>query len=84
MHGPAYAPCESCAWCTPDPATDWGAYNKTRSSDRWLPLAQISTANVRDLRQVCTFQLDQPVNMQSALIEIGGTLYFTTLKDIRT
>lgn len=80
VHGPAYAPAKT-ARGAPDPATDWGAYNKTRSGDRFSPLAQITAANVGGLRQVCAYQLDKPVNMQTALIEIGGTLYFTTLED---
>jgi len=80
VHGPAYAPAQV-ARGAPDPATEWGAYNNTRSGDRWSPLAQITTANVGDLRQVCAFQLDKSVNMQSSLLEIGGTLYFTTLED---
>lgn len=80
VRGPAYAPAQVRRGA-PDPATDWGAYNKTRSGDRFSPLAQITAANVGGLRQVCVFQLDQPVNMQSALIEVGGTLYFTTLQD---
>jgi alcohol dehydrogenase (cytochrome c) len=64
-----------------DPATDWGAYNKTRSGNRFSPVAQITAANIGGLKQVCEFPLDKPVNMQSSLIEIGGTLYFTTLED---
>ncbi|HEX7130044.1 MAG TPA: PQQ-binding-like beta-propeller repeat protein [Rhodanobacteraceae bacterium] len=80
VHGPAYAPAQV-ARAAPDPATDWGAYNKTRSGNRYSPLAQIDASNVGSLKQVCAFTLDQPVNMQSSLVEIGGTLYFTTLED---
>lgn len=80
VHGPAYAPARVVRGA-PDPATDWGAYNKTRSGNRFSPLAQINAGNVGDLEQACAFTLDKPVNMQSSLIEIGGTLYFTSLED---
>ncbi|MGN6730133.1 MAG: pyrroloquinoline quinone-dependent dehydrogenase [Rhodanobacteraceae bacterium] len=80
VRGPAYAPARA-ARGKPDPATDWGAYNKTHAGNRYSPLTQVAAANVGGLRQVCAFQLDKPVNMQSSLIEIGGTLYFTTLQD---
>ncbi|HXS72823.1 MAG TPA: PQQ-binding-like beta-propeller repeat protein [Rhodanobacteraceae bacterium] len=80
QHGPAYAP-NAVARGAPDPASDWGSYNKTLAGDRYSPLAQITPANVGALRQVCAFQLDAPVNMQSSLVEIGGTLYFSTLQD---
>ena len=80
VHGPAYAPAQATRGA-PDPASDWGAYNKTRSGNRYSPQAQITADNVTGLKQVCAFTLDQPVNMQSSLVEIGGTLYFTTLQD---
>ena len=79
VHGPAYAPAQV-ARDAPNPATDWGAYNKTLAGNRWSPLAQINAANAGGLRQVCAFPLDDSVNMQSSLIEVGGTLYFTTLE----
>src|SRR5690242_14945725 len=73
VHGPAYAPSQV-ARGAPDPDTDWGAYNKTRSGNRFSPLAQITAANIGNLKQVCAFTLDSSVNMQSSLVEIGGTL----------
>lgn len=78
--GPAYAP-SAVTRGAPDPARDWGAYNKTLAGNRYSPLAQITRSNVASLRRMCAFQIDEPVNMQSSLIEIGGTLYFTTLED---
>src|SRR5690348_11227807 len=65
-HGPAYAPSQT-ARGAPDPATDWAAYNKTRSGNRYSPLTQISAANVTGLKPVCAFPLDSSVNMQSSL-----------------
>lgn len=78
--GPAYDPA-SVTRAAPNPVSDWGAYNKTVAGNRYSPLAQITRANVGSLRRVCAFRIDASVNMQSSLIEIGGTLYFTTLED---
>jgi alcohol dehydrogenase (cytochrome c) len=80
VRGPAYAP-DTVVHGAPDPATDWGAYNRTLEGNRFSPLAQITRENVGSLRRVCEFQLPRRVNMQSALLAIGGTLYFTTLED---
>lgn len=80
VRGPAYAP-EGVPRRAPDPSVDWGEYNKTLAGNRYSPLAQITRSNVGSLRRVCAFQLDRSVNMQSALLSIGGTLYFTTLED---
>lgn len=78
VRGPAYAPTMARA---PDPYRDWLAYNNSRAGDRYVALGQIDTANVDRLRRACVFQLDAPVNMQAGLIEVAGTLYFTTLED---
>lgn len=80
VRGPAYAP-DASRHGAVDPATAWAAYNRTLAGDRYSPLAQITRANVESLRRVCAFQLDRAVNMQSGLLAIGGTLYFTTLED---
>jgi alcohol dehydrogenase (cytochrome c) len=44
-------------------------------------LRQITRGNVRSLRRACVFQLARRVNLQSGLLELDGTLYFTTLED---
>lgn len=80
VKGPAYAP-NAVPRGAPDPSTDWGAYNKTLAGNRYSRLAQITRANVGSLHRVCSFRVDEPVNMQSSLLAIGGTLYFTTLED---
>lgn len=80
VRGPAYAP-DAVRTGTPDPAADWGAYNRTLAGHRYSPLTQIDRNNVGRLRSVCAFQLDRRVNMQSALLAVGGTLYFSTLED---
>ncbi|HEV7138804.1 MAG TPA: PQQ-binding-like beta-propeller repeat protein [Steroidobacteraceae bacterium] len=80
LRGPAYAP-HGLTRGAPASSTDWGTYNKTLAGNRYSPLAQITRTNVGSLRRVCAFRLDHSVNMQSGLLAIGGTLYFTTLED---
>lgn len=80
VRGPAYTP-SSVTVRAPDPASDWGTYNRTLKGERYSPLAQINTHNVASLHPVCTFTLDKSVNMQSGPLEIGNTLYVTTLQN---
>jgi len=80
VRGPAYAP-NAVTHGASDPTADWVTYNKTLAGNRYSPLAGITRENVGSLRRVCAFQLDRPANMQSSLLAIEGTLYFTTLED---
>ncbi|HET6656159.1 MAG TPA: PQQ-binding-like beta-propeller repeat protein [Gammaproteobacteria bacterium] len=80
VHGPAYAP-GNIRQRQLNRDADWLAYNNTRAGNRFVALDAISTANVASLQRACVFQLEDPVNMQSALVEVAGTLYFTTLDD---
>ena len=57
---------------------DWAGYNRTLTSDRYSPLAQVTTVNVGGLKQVCTFDVGEGGNFQSGIIVIDGTLYVTT------
>lgn len=56
---------------------DWIAYNGSLAGDRYSPLTQITTSNVRQLHQVCTFDAPDSVSMQSGIVAVNGTLYFT-------
>jgi alcohol dehydrogenase (cytochrome c) len=56
---------------------DWLTYNGPLAGDRYSPLAQISTANVGRLGQVCAFDAPEAVNFQSGIVAVGGVLYFT-------
>lgn len=80
VQGPGYAP-DALQRRKPDPAVDWLSYNNSRAGNRFVALGEIDAANVGSLQRTCLFQLDEPVNMQSGLIEVAGTLYFTTLED---
>lgn len=57
---------------------DWVTYNGALTGDRYSPLAQITTANIASLRQLCAFDTPDTVSFQSGLVAVGGTLYFTT------
>jgi alcohol dehydrogenase (cytochrome c) len=60
---------------------DWPMYNRGYDGTRFSPLAQITTANVATLVPACTFPLGVKANMQTGLVAVGGTLYFTTVTD---
>ena len=77
--GPAFS--ASTAPATVDAERDWPMYNRSYDGTRFSPLSQISAANVATLAPVCTFPLGAKANMQSGLVAVGGTLYFTTATD---
>jgi alcohol dehydrogenase (cytochrome c) len=52
-------------------------YNGPLSGDRYSPLAQITSANVGQIRQVCAFDAPEAVNFQSGIVAVNGVLYFT-------
>jgi alcohol dehydrogenase (cytochrome c) len=58
-------------------STDWVTYNGPLAGDRYSPLAQITTANVGQLSQVCAFDAPEAVNFQSGIVAVDGVLYFT-------
>jgi alcohol dehydrogenase (cytochrome c) len=57
---------------------DWPGYNRTLASDRFSPLNQITTDNVANLKQVCTFDLGESGNFQSGMIVVNNSLYVST------
>jgi alcohol dehydrogenase (cytochrome c) len=59
------------------PPGDWPTYGGPLTGDRYSPLAQITTSNVGQLRQVCAFDAPEAVNFQSGIVAINGVLYFT-------
>jgi alcohol dehydrogenase (cytochrome c) len=71
---------------TPTPATaaptvadgDWPSYNRTLASDRYSPLNQITTENVANLKQVCSYDVGEGGNFQSGIIVVNNALYVTT------
>jgi alcohol dehydrogenase (cytochrome c) len=63
------------------PPQDWPSYNRTLTSERFVPLAQITPANVTDLKTICSYDTQEVVSFQTGILEIGGALYFTTEHD---
>ncbi|THF87830.1 pyrrolo-quinoline quinone [Deinococcus sp. KSM4-11] len=62
-----------------DPATtDWPTTGRDPGSQRHSPLKQITTANVATLKKLCTLDLHLSTTFETSLVEVGGTLYFTT------
>ncbi len=59
------------------PSGDWPTYGGPLTGDRYSPLAQITAANVGQLRQVCAFDAPEAVNFQSGIVAVNGVLYFT-------
>jgi len=60
------------------PDGDWPGYNRTLTSDRYSPLSQITTENVANLKQVCTFDVGESGNFQSGIVVVNNMLYLTT------
>lgn len=60
------------------PPADWRTYNRTLEGDRYSPLAQITAANVAQLRRVCTYDLKDTLSFQTGPLVVDGTMYFTT------
>lgn len=60
------------------PAGDWRTYNRTVAGDRFSPLAEITPANVSQLREICRYAIPEVTSLQTGPIVIKGVLYFTT------
>lgn len=64
-----------------DAHADWPMYNRDYDGTRFSPLAQITAANVASLVPACTFPLGVKANLQTGIVAVDGTLYFTTATD---
>ena len=60
---------------------DWPMYNRSYDGTRFSPLAQITASNVSTLAPACTFPLGAKANLQTGIVAVAGTLYFTTATD---
>ena len=61
---------------------DWPSYNRTLTSERYAPLAEINTKTVGKLKVLCTYDTKQYTSFESGLIMVNGALIGTTLTDI--
>ena len=66
----------------PAASGDWPSYNKTLTSERFSQIEQINTSNAAKLQVLCTYDTGEYTGFNSGLIEIDGTLIFTTQFDI--
>ena len=60
------------------PPSDWPSYNRTLTSERTSPLAQITGENVGQLREVCSYDTGLTTSFQVGPIVIDGVMYFST------
>jgi alcohol dehydrogenase (cytochrome c) len=58
--------------------TDWPAFNRTLTSERFAPLGQINVRNVASLRQLCVFDTGLHENFQTGPLMVNGALVFTS------
>jgi len=58
--------------------TTWLMYNKGYAGQRYSQLTQINTANARNLRPVCMFQLGEIGTFSTGPVMYDGLLYVTT------
>ncbi len=65
-----------------DSVTGWPSYNRTLTSDRYAPFAQINRSNVSRLKQLCIYDLNVDTSFQTGPIVVDRTLYATTDKEI--
>ncbi len=61
--------------------TDWPSYNRTLTSERFVPLTGINIANADKLKVVCSFDTGETTAFQSGLIQVDGALFATTEHD---
>ena len=61
--------------------TDWPSYNRTLTSERYVPFDQINRGNVSGLKQLCVYDLGIDTSFQTGPLVIGRTLYGTTEMD---
>jgi alcohol dehydrogenase (cytochrome c) len=61
---------------------DWPSYNRTFTSQRYVPLDEINTKNVAQLKAICTYDLGVQTEFETGPLVIGDTLYGTSEMDI--
>jgi alcohol dehydrogenase (cytochrome c) len=60
---------------------DWPSYNRTLTSERFAPQAEITGANVARLTVLCSYDTQDQLSFQTGPLIIAGTLYGTTDTD---
>jgi len=57
---------------------DWPQHSSDYASTGFSRLSEITPKNISNLHQVCTYALPDETTFESSLVEINGTLYFTS------
>ena len=65
----------------PRAGDDWPSYNKTLTSERFSPLADINAGNVGALKVLCVYDTGQFTAFEPGLIMVNGALIGTTEHD---
>jgi alcohol dehydrogenase (cytochrome c) len=60
---------------------DWPSYNRTLTSERFVPHTEVTRDNVGKLRKLCTYDTGVEVGFQTGPLVVAGTLYATTEAD---
>lgn len=60
---------------------EWPTYNRTLTSERFVPLREITARTVDGLKVLCSYDTHEITSFQSGLIQVKGALYFTTEHD---
>ncbi len=61
---------------------DWPSYNRTLTSERYSPLAEINAKTVGALKILCRYDAKQYTSFEPGLIMVNGALIGTTRTDI--
>ena len=56
---------------------EWLGFNGSYSADRFSPLKEITTRNVKSLRQVASYQLPETTSFQAGPVMVGTGRAFT-------
>ena len=78
----AAAPARSTVAAPDASGDDWPSYNRTLTSERYSPLAEINAKTVGALKILCTYDTKQYTSFEPGLIMVNGALIGTTLTDI--
>lgn len=79
---PAVRPAAPAPMQAASSVVEWPSYNRTLTSDRFVPLTEINKSNVSRLKPLCTFDTGETLSFQTGLVQVDGQLFGTTIKDI--
>jgi len=65
----------------PAAPVEWPSYNRTVTSERFVPLKEISARTVQDLHVLCSYDTKETTAFQTGLLQVNGALYWTTEHD---